>query len=355
MENKTILFFINALAVGGAEKVFIKQAEALRKSGWNVHFALVFREGDLRSNLSLPKENVHVLGMRSIFDIFGYLRARSLISKLRPNIVYSTLNEANAIARILSLISPRYALITREANMADIKPSIYKTLDKLLGSRSKVIIAVSEAVKDSLAAYAPYLKARTKVLYNSVNVPSEAPNREWPRGGDVKLLSVGSLDEKKDHEILIRALAHLPERFHLTIIGKGKLLSKLENVADKVGVRGRVNFMGGISPKDMPAQYAAHHLFVLPSKREGCPNVVLEAYAAALPVVAFDIPGMSEFVTESAGILVKERNPQTLASAIEQITESEEKLQQMGQAGYELVKKDYTLEKKVGELESIIK
>ncbi len=355
MENKTILFFINALAVGGAEKVFIKQAEALEKSGWNVHFALVFREGELRSNLTIPKENVHVLGMRSIFDISGYFRARTLIAKVRPAIVYSTLNEANAIARILSLISPRFKLISREANMADIKPMIYKALDILLGFRSSVVIAVSGAVRDSLAAYAPYLKSRTRILYNSVVVPDQITARDWPRGGEVRLLSVGSLDAKKDHEVLVRSMQHLPERFRLTIIGKGKLESHLKSVAEEMGVKGRIDFKGTVSPKDMPAQYAAHHLFVLPSKREGCPNVVLEAYASALPVVAFNIAGMNEFVTESAGILVSERTPQALASAIEQITKSDENLQRMGKAGYELVKSQYTPEKKTHELESILK
>jgi len=329
---------INALTIGGGERTFVSQVRTLSRAGWRVHVALLFKTGELRDELIIPADHVHVLSFRSVFDIGGYFRARRLVRAIQPDVVYSTLNEANAIARVLSFVAPRYCLITREANMADVKPFFYKTLDVLTGFRSQAIIAVSGAVRDSLLSYAPHLASRVRILHNAVHVPLNPPEHVRQQDDAVRILSVGSLDEKKDHEVLVRALAQLPGNFSLTIVGKGVLGARLARVAAEVGVTRRVRFAGAMPPSNLAALYASHDILALPSRREGCPNVVLEAYAAAIPVIAFDIPGIREFVTEKTGILVNERSPKALARAIESEFSEHVKIREMGRAGYELAK-----------------
>lgn len=331
--------------------MFVNDANALHRRGWDVHVATLFSTGQLARDLSIPGDRLHALSAKSFFDVRAMRTLRALCQKNGISTLYTTLNEANAFGR-WALLGTDTALITREANMADIKPFKYKLLDMLLGWRSKRIIAVSEAVKRSVAGYASWLAERTVVLYNGVEVPSTPP-APAPSDGMVKLLCVASLTKKKDHAILLRALALLPKEFTLTLVGEGGERSRLESLAKELGVAERVQFAGVLGNAGLIATYRSHHVFVLPSKREGCPNVVSEAQRFALPVVAFDIPGMSEFVSDESGIRVKKRTPETLAAAIQKAAEPAQ-AHAFGESGFREVQATRSMEKHIQALESLL-
>ncbi len=130
------------------------------------------------------------------------------------------------------------------------------------------------------------------------------------------LVSVGHLIERKRHDLTISALVALTDH-SLLIAGDGPERSALEALARRLGVAGRVRFLGVQPPSALPAIYGAADAMVLASSREGWANVLLEAMACGTPVVASNIPGNDEVVrAPEAGVIVGENTAAGIATAV---------------------------------------
>ncbi len=324
--------------------MFVDDANALFDAGWDVYVAVLFGRGALIKELRLPQEHVYELNAESVFDPSAHGRLRALLNEHSIERLYTTLNEANSFGRLAVVLMPRIALYTREANVTSAKALRYRILDILFGWRSTKIVAVSHAVAGSVTAYAPWLRSRTTVLYNGVSVPDAPEDRSASEL--IRVLTVGSLEVKKDQEILLRAFALLPQNCTLTIVGDGALRNNLHAQANTLGINARVRFTGLLDRESVAAEYRSHDIFALSSQFEGCPNVVSEAQSFSLPVVAFDILGMSEFVSEQSGFLVQKRTPEALANAIKKVAEPAQR-QAMGTAGFEEVRATRSKEKHI--------
>jgi teichuronic acid biosynthesis glycosyltransferase TuaC len=139
--------------------------------------------------------------------------------------------------------------------------------------------------------------------------------------GDI-LISVGHLVEGKGHHIVIRAMKHLPDT-RLMIIGGGEMKSKLEEMARDIGVASRVEFFGVQPQERLNLFYNAANALVLASSREGMANVLLESIACGTPVIATNVGGTPEVISDpSAGILLRERNPESIAMAFQDLTKN---------------------------------
>ncbi len=103
---------------------------------------------------------------------------------------------------------------------------------------------------------------------------------------------------------------------HVTFIGDGPLRDPLIARAEFLGIAKQVTFLGRIPPDDVALRMSASDVLCLPSRREGCPNVVLEAFASGLPVVGAAVGGVPELVRSDNGITVPPSDPSALASAI---------------------------------------
>lgn len=131
------------------------------------------------------------------------------------------------------------------------------------------------------------------------------------------LLSVGLLEARKGHDVIIQALPQLPD-VKLLIAGSGPDRRKLEELAQQMGVANRVTFLGPVPQTELRNYYGAADALVLASSREGWANVLLESMACGTPVVASNVWGTPEVVASSdAGVLMSERTPQGLADAVQ--------------------------------------
>lgn len=346
-----VLFLINSLTTGGAERVFVDDANQLSAEGWDIYFATLFAEGSLYEDLALKEGHFTGFKLNSLFDLGGHKRIQSFVLDNHIDVVYTTLNEANLIGRLIKIHNPSVRLVTREANVAQAKGLFHKLADMFLGNYSDAIAVVSKAVGTSIAKYAPWLAKKMIVLYNGVHIPQNLPTRSEAVS---RLLAVGSLTEKKDHEILLRALAHLPEQFVLTIVGDGPLKSKLADLAKTLGVTSRVHFMGGVPYAAMAEIYKTHDVLVLSSKREGSPNVLLEAQSFALPVVAFSIAGIEEFISQDSGMIVSVRTAEALAGAVQTLSTSG-KAHQLAQAALLQLQASRSKEAHLGTLKDVLR
>lgn len=130
------------------------------------------------------------------------------------------------------------------------------------------------------------------------------------------IVSVGRLVALKGHDLVIDAMLRLPG-VHLLIAGDGPERIALEARARRLGIAGRVHFLGQVRHDDLPGVYSAADALVLASSNEGWPNVLLEAMACGTPVVATDVGGCSEVVTApEAGTIVRERSADAIATAL---------------------------------------
>jgi glycosyltransferase involved in cell wall biosynthesis len=190
-------------------------------------------------------------------------------------------------------------------------------------THAAALISVSGGLKSAMVQLgAPATKVT--VLRNGVDLdlfrpvdPDPVRNILGTRGK--LLLSVGHLIRRKGHHLAIGALAKLPD-WTLAIVGEGSEKGRLQALAAELGVTNRVVFCGSHSHAELPAYYSAADLLILASSREGWANVLLESMACGTAVVASNIPGNPEVVSDvAAGAIVGENTPACFAATIERV------------------------------------
>ena len=185
---------------------------------------------------------------------------------------------------------------------------------------ANAVITVSAALRDSLIGLGVD-SAKITVIRNGVDttVFRETDREETRRKLGIEgrlLISVGNLIPLKGHDLVIRALAGLPDT-RLVIAGAGPLKGALEGLAREMDVSGRVTFVGAVPQSELPALYSAADALILASSNEGLPNVIMEAIACGTPVIATKVGGIPEIIdSRAAGIVLEERSDSAIADAV---------------------------------------
>ncbi len=157
----------------------------------------------------------------------------------------------------------------------------------------------------------------------------DGARRELEIDEDQKIiLFVGRLHQVKGLEYLIEAISYVNQtepNARLILAGDGPEKEKLERVASDLGLSNRVSFSGWVANEHIPTYMVASDVFVLPSLSEGFPNVLLEAMAAGLPIVATNVSGIPSIVDNGInGFVVEPRNPAQIAARIVSILSDRE-------------------------------
>jgi glycosyltransferase involved in cell wall biosynthesis len=190
--------------------------------------------------------------------------------------------------------------------------------------RADAIVTVSEPLKQRLVGLGVD-ESRIDVLRNGVDCDRFRPldRAEARDAAGVKtryvLAAVGNLVPEKGHDLVIEALAQVPDAT-LLIVGEGTEAAKLREAAHRAGVLDRVRLLPVRPQAALASIYSAADVLVLASSREGWPNVVLEALACGAAVVATNVGSVSEIVdSPETGIVVEERSAAALAAAMRTI------------------------------------
>jgi glycosyltransferase involved in cell wall biosynthesis len=192
-----------------------------------------------------------------------------------------------------------------------------RPIDRWMYSQFRLAICIGSAARNNLEAWLGPAVCPTCVVANGIDLtrfqrshtPAHLPDAI---NGAPAILCVGSLTASKDQETLVRAIAEV-EGVHLLLAGDGPLRQAVKLAARKAGVDSRVHFLG--IRHDIPDLIAAADLYVQPSRIDGFCIATLEAMAGGRPVIASDIPGLSDVVGNS-GILFPAGDHRRLAECI---------------------------------------
>jgi colanic acid/amylovoran biosynthesis glycosyltransferase len=165
--------------------------------------------------------------------------------------------------------------------------------------------------------------------------------------------------------VLLRALGSgggAVDRIQLSLIGGGELLGELERLVDRLGLGGRVRFLGPRREDDVIEHLDASDLFVLPSvisqdgQMEGLPNVLIEALACGLPVVTTRLSGIPELVEDGViGALAEPGDPESLRAALQRVLDDPEAAQRWAQAGRARVEEEFDIQRSSSVLASLFR
>lgn len=217
------------------------------------------------------------------------------------------------------VITARGTDINLFSRMPAIWPKIVNTLNRADG-----VIAVSNNLKQRMVELG-IIGQKIAVIGNGIDREVFYPrNREEARrklgfaAEDRIILTVAALAPVKGIDRLVDAMALLPktERIKLFVIGEGAERKALESRISKLGLRDIVFLIGARPQVELPDRYSAADLFCLASHREGCPNVVLEAMACGLPVVATDVGGIRDMIGQGCGKTVADPTSENFAEEV---------------------------------------
>lgn len=331
-----IAFLINELRHRGAQRVLVDDANAFSRAGWHVLLCTLYRDTGVPSiatDLDPAVEHV-VLDARGPFDAGAALRCARLLASRGISTLVTTLNDANILGRWVTLVSGlQIRLLRRESNTPRRKPAWQRGLDLALDGVTYRILAVAEDVRRDVVRLSPWRSSKVLVVRNAVVVASPATRADRPAP---RILTVGRMTTQKDPAGLIAALGILARQgcaFNAHIVGDGELLGDLRTHARLEGIHDRVVFRGVLPHPEVLREHRSADIFVLSSRWEGCPNVVLEAMAHGLPVVATAVGGVPELIEHGvSGILVPPRDPRALAEGLARLTSDARLRRSMGEA-----------------------
>jgi sugar transferase (PEP-CTERM/EpsH1 system associated) len=353
-----ILHVLDRLDIGGTEKVIAKLITGLDPDLFQ-HSICTLRGTAPDARSWMPDVTITDAGREVTGFQFNVLRLARIMRAIRPTIVHS--RNWGGIEGALAARSAGVPVIVHsehgyQLDMLNGLPLRQRMVRHVAYRCADAVFTVSKELRDFHAAQAWWDASSIGILHNGVDgekfKPSfEASNRIRLQMGirrDALVIGfVGRLIALKDVQTLLLALENLvpdvPE-VHAIVVGSGPELVGLQRyVADSSVLRGRVCFTG--AREDVTDLLNAMNIFVLPSRMEGLSNTILEAMATGVPVIATDVGGNSEILTDDVcGYLFQPADVSGLAEKLTRLLQNQEMRKQFGQEARKRVLQEFSLE-----------
>lgn len=336
-----VVLVVHSLGAGGAERVLTRIGEGLMVRGHDVTVLTMDSAASDFYDLHCGVRRVALAvgarpagfwaGVRHNFRRQAMLR--SVLVDLRPDVVVSFVSVTNV--RVLHALRGTGVpvIVSERTDPAMFSPGLaWRLLRRWLYPRSACLVSVSRGV-DTGFSWMP--KARRVVIYNPAMTCDTGTAPDPLRGsGRKRVIGMGRLTGEKGFDLLIEAFARAVGEYpgwDLCILGAGEDRTMLEALLVRHGLDQRVSLPGRCD--DSPRAMQEADLFVLSSRFEGFPNVLLEAMSCGLPAISFDCPsGPGEIICHGVdGILVPPGDVEALARAMADLMGDARKREQLGE------------------------
>jgi len=301
---------------------------------------------------------------RHSFDPSIWSRLRALVRDRQIHIVHAHDHKTDALAWALARREPVIPLSTAHGFAGESwNERIYYAVEKRLLARFPHVIAVSKPIKAELVRTGSR-PDRVTVINNAIdpNVFRRDPSRRLAVRSELRIATdqvvigaVGRLESEKRFDLLLYAFAEVHKRYPqtmLAIVGEGSLRQDLEASIRSAGLGPSVRLLGHRT--DIIALHHAFDLFVQSSEREGTPNAVLEAMAMETPLVATDVGGTGELITDTVdGLLVPRNVPDELRQALEHLLADRDAARTRAIAARRRIETELSFEQRMRRVEAI--
>jgi glycosyltransferase involved in cell wall biosynthesis len=373
MERVRVSYIVPGLAMGGAEHQLVRLVNGLHRDGFEP--AVVCLTPDARRDRTLLRElapdvRVRALSvgpegrLKPLRRVVRILLLAQELARWRPHIVHGYLPGGYVMGALAGLLARVPLIIANRMTVSPIHEYRGPSLRFIAGPVNHAIdfhVCDSEAARDVMISTERVDAARTAVIHSATALPD--PSRsgvavpaEWGLGDPgLTAVSLANLRWQKGHGVLIAAVKKVVElhpRFRLVLIGEGPERSRIEALIGDLGLSGNVVLAGGVGKA--AGLLAAFHFSVLASVEESLPNALIESMAAAVPVVATKVGGVSEVVRDGVdGLLVPPGEPAALADAMLRLLAEPDLRNRMGASARRRAATCFSLERMVRQTEAL--
>jgi glycosyltransferase involved in cell wall biosynthesis len=372
-----VLRVFSRLNVGGPSVHVILLTAGLAGRGYHTRL-VVGREApwegnclDLAAQRGVAVEMLDGLGreIRPLDDLRAFLGLWRLMRRFRPHIVHTHASKAGLLGRVAAVLA-RVPVVVHTYHghvlrgyFGRLRTGVFRLAERTLAWASDAIVAVSESVKGDLVAMGVAPAAKVRVV--PLGLDLEPLSRDLPRGSlrdearvpaEAPLVGiVGRLAPIKDVAAFLEAAAVVRRAqpdVRFAVVGDGEERQALEAQARGLGLGDAVHFHGW--RREMAAVYGDLDVVVNASRNEGTPVALLEALAAARPVVATDVGGTPDVLCRGAhGILVPAADPAALAAAILATLAAPDEAHERARRGQVHVLAHHAAERLVGDVDAL--
>jgi len=358
--NIKILFVMPNLHKGGAEKVMSTIANNINKDIFDVTFVLLEKRGSYLDSLNKSIKLVDLNTIKVSKSVFALWK---IIKKEKPNIVFSALSHLNLTLGIIkNFSSKKIKFIARETNIPSIlnktekSQLIFNLLYRLIYRFfNKIVCQSQDMANDLIDNY--NLKSEQLLIINNP-VDSKKILKQSKESLHTKLfpvdkfnyISIGSFEYRKGFDLLLLSWAKVnTANKHLTLIGEGSLKKDMQNQIKKLNLESSVTILDFQSNPFIFLSQA--DVFILSSRFEGFPNILLESLACGTPAIAFEcLGGINEIIIDGKnGWLIEKENTIKLAEKINTFDKVKYSQNEMG----EDILNRYSIEKIISEYEKL--
>lgn len=325
MRTMKILYIITSLEMGGAEKLVVDMLLRLREKGHEVEL-LTFsgKRTPLYQKIEQEGVKIHHFGVNAkMYNPMNVLKLASFLKHNRYDIVHTHNTAPQLFAAIASVLCS-VVLCTTEHNTYNRRRNWkwYRPIDKWMYSRYKKVICISDSTEENLRKSIDCNSDKICTIYNGIDFESYdkaspiAKDSITPYINRKVIAMVAGFRYQKDQETLIRAMSYVPKDVELWLIGDGERRTIIEQCVKEKGLENRVRLLG--IRNDIPSILKTVDIVVQSSHWEGFGLAAVEGMAAGKPVVASNVAGLSQVVS-NAGVLFPLGDDKALADILNKL------------------------------------
>lgn len=377
-----VLHFITSFDVGGTERQAVELLNHLAEERLDLRLAVIRKGGSLYARVADRFPQVHEFPLTKFYDVNALkqlIRLRSLLITERINILHAH----DFYSALLGTTAARFTNTQVIACQRHIKLSdrrAHRWGERVIRHLADNLLVNSEAIRDYIAANDPSSLEKVRVIRNGLSAKQHspegppAPTSDWPSifrwrkqahdqlchelniNSDAKLVGcVASLRTVKGHRYLIEAAARIFESrkdVYFLLVGSGPLRQELEHLSQRLGVAANIHFLG--ERADAAHLFSSFDLAALASLHEGLPNTVIEAMAAASPVVATAVGGVVELIADGeTGYLIPPADADALAKRIALVLDDPDGSASVALRGRDFARMNFGIDRMVESVEKL--
>lgn len=326
-----LAFVSSKIDSGGAEKHLVRLVNALTDIDYyQITLIVTVGGGNYKSLLSDKIDLVNLINEDTSYTVSmakSVFLLRKKLMLLKPDLIFSLQDGPNIVSILASSFMSIPKIIGVQNNPIidlnrNVLTRVIKKILKKIYPKASCVIALSKGVANDYLTLVPQLENKIEVIANIGWPENSIPKGVNELKEKVKILACGRLEKQKDYPTLLKAVKLLTDegiKIELNILGRGTLEKQLKSQCNELGILMRVNFRG--FKQNIAPYYHESDIFVLSSLWEGFGNVIVEAMANGLPVIATDCPhGPAEIITNNInGILIPVADYRKLAENIKKL------------------------------------